>query len=339
MKTLHWFSIALLVGTVQVCAQDSPTGLSVGPAQRWTNVFAGRKSKLVFQGSATRAAQATLSWSVSVERGVIARGQQVLRLAAGQSENMSVEVEFPDVRPGLIVPGAISLDLRTSTGQQVTDQSVLYVFSPDVVSNRHEFLNSLNLSLFDPGQKTSAALTEAGIPFRLKESPQATAAGLLVFGEGIEPARQAACWQAGLDAAASGRQVILLASSGGSQPLDGLLTAGKASPLSVSLRRADVVRDLDRRLDAVAWPGEKLAVASLHWSSRGNVPQLELRPDAAGWTWLDVKYPGGGRLIWIGLGVTESWDNTPAARYLFVKLLEKIVNEKPEAGGTKHVEE
>jgi hypothetical protein len=201
-------------------------------------------------------------------------------------------------------------------------------------------LKSFEITLFDPAQKTATALAEAQIPYQLTDSPKGSGAALMVYGEGIEPSRQTACWQAAMDQAASGRKVILLASSGGHIDLTGLMTTSAVGPKAVLLRRSDVIRELDKRLDAKAWqaPG-RIVASSLHWSVKGNSPQLDLREDQQGWPWLDVRYPNGGRLVWTGMGVIESWEATPAARYLFVKLLEEVMVEKPESGGTKHADQ
>lgn len=329
-------AIALLL--VAVCPSQGQDALSVRSKHGWTNVFAGKRTTLECQVSALAATEATLFWSVSVERGIIARGQRALNLVPGKSEDVSIEVDFPEVRPGLVVPGALVMEVRAKGGQRTESVLALHVFSPDVTANRQQLVKSFEITLFDPAQKTGAALKSSQIPYQLTDGPKGSGTGLMIYGEGIEPSRQAPCWQAAMEAAASGRKVILLASSGSSLNLTGLLTTSDVGPSSVSLQRSDVIRELDKRLDAKAWqePG-RLVASSLHWSVKGSTPQMDLRDDSEGWPWLDVRYPNGGRLVWTGMGVTESWEATPAARYLFVKLLEEVMVEKPEAGGTKHV--
>src|SRR5262249_30508415 len=106
--------------------------LSVRSKHGWTNVFAGRKTTLECQVTAAAATEATVYWSVSVERGVIARGQRVVNLAADKTEDVSIEAEFPDVRPGLVVPGALVLEARGKGGQRSENVVALSIFSPDV---------------------------------------------------------------------------------------------------------------------------------------------------------------------------------------------------------------
>jgi hypothetical protein len=232
----------------------------------------------------------------------------------------------------------LTLDIRSRTGARSQKAVSLYVFSPDVAANRERWLKSLDITLFDPAKTTSSVLESSQIPHRLSDGPKGVdGRGVLIHGAGIEGGRIANSWQSALAAAASGRRVIVLASSGAMVPIDGLFVASDEGPASVSLRRSDVIREFDKRLDATEWtnPG-KLVASSLHWTVRDGSPRLDLKDDAAGWPWLDLRYPGGGRLVWIGFGVTESWDSTPAARYLLVKVLEDLTNETPVTGGQRH---
>ncbi len=313
--------------------------VSVRPTHGWTNVFAGKSTRFDCQVTSQAAGTATLYWSVSVERAVIGRGERALNLEANRATDVSLDLDFPELKSGLVVPAAVSLEVRTQGGMRAQRTVALHVFSPDIAANRAQWLKSLEVSLFDPAGKTSAALEVSHIPYRITDGPHGsqTTNGLIIHGEGIEPARQSASWQAAVASAASGRRVIVMASSGGVIPLDGVFMANDGRPTAVSLRRSDVIRDLDKRLDCVEWPAPgRLVAASLHWSVKGGAPVVEIRDDTAGWPWLDVRYPNGGRLVWTGLGLIESWETTPAARYLFVKLLEDVMIEKPEAGGSKH---
>jgi hypothetical protein len=283
---------------------------------------------------------ATVYWSVSVERGVISRGERAVKLAPGQPGVVTIDVTFPELRPGLVVAGALSLEVRSRTGGRAEKAVPLFVFSPDVIAHRTEWLKSIEISLFDPAQKTAAALEASQIPFQLMDGPGPRGTGLMIYGEGMEPGRQVNSWPSAVAAARAGRKVIVLASSGAGLPLDEVMAAGDNALVSASLKRNDFIRELDRRLDAGAWPEPaRLVASSLHWTARSNAPRLELQPDAEGWSWLDLRYRNGGRLVWTGVGLIESWESTPAARYLFVKLLEDVMIEKPESGGSKHARE
>ena len=318
-------------------AQDAATPpVSVRLAHGWTNVFAGKPTKLDCQVTSQAAGAATLYWSVSLDRAVIARSERAMNLEANRAAEVSLDVDFPELKPGLIVPAAVTLEVRTQGGLRAQANVVLHVFSPDVTANREQWLKSLEIALFDPAGKTGTAFEASRFPFRNIEGPEGSN-GLIVVGEGIEPARQDASWQAAIASASSGRRVIVMASPSGTNPLAEVFAANDRRPTAVSLRHSDVIRDLDKRLDTVQWPAPgRMVAASLHWTAKGDAPVIEIRDDSAGWPWLDVRYANGGRLIWTGMGLIESWETTPAARYLFVKLLEDVMIEKPEVKGSKH---
>lgn len=332
----------LLIGMVLAVSRpsvaDEPAGrVTVRMVSGGTNVFAGRKTSLDCVVNSQVATDARLAWSVSVERAVIARGEKSLKLNPDRPADAGIEVEFPELRPGVVSPAGLSLDVQTLDGHRAQQTVALYVFSPDVIANRQQWLKSLQIALFDPAKKTRAALEGLNIPLRTLADPDSSrASGLILYGEGLEPARQKPAWQQAIAVAAGGKKVIVLASSGATIPVDGILAIGDHQPTAVSLRRADRIRDYDKRLDAVTWPlPGRLVASSLSLTAKGQTPLAEFRDDAAGWSWLDVRYANGGRLVWTGHGIIESWESTPAARYLFVKMLEELTIESPELGGLK----
>lgn len=320
-------------------SQDKPDPpMNVRLTHGWTNVFAGKPARLECQVSSQAVAEATLYWSVSVDRGVIARGSRSFNLVPDRSTDVVIDVEFPELRPGLVAPAALTLQLQAA-GRRVDRVVSMHVFSPDIGTNREQWLKSLEIVLFDPPKSTQARMNAARIPFRISEGPEGLPAsrGLLIHGEGIDPARQIASWHAAQAAAASGRRVIVLASAGATLPVESLFAAGADGSNSITLRRSDVIHILDKRLDATQWPAPgRLVAASLHWTSKAGRPHVELRNDALGWPWVDIRYANGGRLIWTGIGLIESWETTPAARYLFVKMLEDLMVEEPVTRGQEH---
>lgn len=341
---IEWLSrvlggVLIVARGLAVFADDVAAPIAVKALQGGANVFAGRASKLQFQMTSRAAVEADLAWSVSVERAVIARGEKTLSLIADRGHEVPVEVEFPGAKPGAILKGLLTLDLRARDGVHVQRTTDLYVFSPDIGSHRQSWLESLDIRLFDPRKATAAALTDGRIPYRM--IPQAdelpSGQGLMIYGEGIAPERQAAVWSSAMLAAQKGRQALVLGSSGSVLRQNDLIPGGNGGPAAFSVRKKDVIRGFDKRLDADQWqsPG-RIVAASLHWGARDQSAMIEFQNNNAGWPFLDIRYPKGGRLIWVGFGIVESWQATPAARYLLLRLLEDIVSGNQESEGTEH---
>lgn len=318
--------------------------LRVRRVDSWTNLFAGKPVSMACEVSSLQTGDATLSWSLVVSGGVIARGEKGVTLNADRTEEVAWEIDMPEVKAGLIAPATLQLAVRRQGGsppsEPVETLIGLSIFSPDATVLRSEWLRSLDIVLYDPARRTSNAFERAGVPCRVVDDPQCggLTAGLILYGESLEAARLEAVWTAAVAAAAAGRRVLVMASPGATVPMEGLLASSTDSLRSVSLKRTDIIRELDPRLDATAWskPG-RLVASSLHWRVLGEQPCVEFRDNAEGWQWLDVRHRSGGRLIWLGFGLVESWDATPTARYLLLKVLEDLATDKPVVEG-KHNE-
>ena len=330
---------ASLVGGVLAAEPD----VIVRRVDSGTNLFAGKPAKMTCEVSSKQAGEATLSWSLVVSGGVIARGEKIITLNIERAVDVSWDVELPEVKPGLIVPATLRLAVNPQAGspkfEPVAADVSLSICSPDATALRGEWLKSLDLVLFDPAERTVDVFARSRIPCRVAGDPQCAGLtkGLILYGEGIDPARLDAVWSAAIEAASSGRRVLVMASPGANVPIEGLIASSDDSIRSVSLKRNDIIRELDKRLDATAWPKPgRLVASSLHWTARGEQPSVEFRDDAEGWTWLQVRYRNGGRLIWTGFGLAESWEATPTARYLFLNVLEDLSTDKPVLEGKRN---
>lgn len=314
--------------------------VSVRRVDSWTNLFAGKPASMSCEVSSKQAGEATLLWSLVVSGGVIARGEKAVTLNVARAVEVAWDVDLPEVKPGLIVPATLRLAVHPQGGspkfEPVEENVVLSICSPDATALRGEWLKSLDIVLFDPAQRTADVFERNRIPCRVADDPQCAGLtkGLILYGEGINPARLDAVWSAAIEAASAGRRVLVMASPGAVVPMEGLLASSTDSLRSVSLKRNDIIRELDKRLDATAWPKPgRLVASSLHLSVRGEQPRVEFRDDAEGWSWLHVRHRSGGRLIWLGFGLAESWDATPTARYLLLKVLEELATDKPVVEG------
>jgi len=261
---------------------------------------------------------------------VIQRGQRQIP----GSQTIELDLTFPEVDAGQILPATLIVELATSAGERSRQAFPFHVFSSDVVTIRSAWFKSLKLELYDPAGTTGPLLTGAQIPFRRVDHPgDPGGQGVLIQGAGIEPSRRRAHWEAALSAAAAGRRVLVLASAGGRVPLK-LLAEGPVPANQVVWRHRFSVPD--PQIDVLDWPAPKVPVTlSAHWTVDRGLAVMEFRDDARGWSGLEVRFPNGGCLIWSAVGIVDAWDVTPAARYGLVGLIEQV--SETHSQGEEHV--
>ncbi len=145
----------------------------------------------------------------------------------------------------------------------------------------------------------------------------------MVIGEGLSLEDRRGLAETLLQLAAGGVPVLCLAPASGSFPFPG--SGGDPQPRRVVLGGCEVIRELDKRLDADTWaPDGRVAAAGLELSTAGRGALLSVAPPPRGWRWLEVVYPQGGRLIVCGFGIVQHWDAGPTPRWLLLRILERF---------------
>ena len=160
-----------------------------------------------------------------------------------------------------------------------------------------------------------------------------------MIGEGTVWRDYRSLGQAMVKAAARGVPVLCLAPGEGAIALPGAADQDLPAPSAVVLRREDVIQDLDKRLDSVAWPplGEisisRLAITGDRQRVMVEAGDAGRREEPArGWPWLEARYGAPrGRLIVCGFGIVRHWKAGPAPRYLLAQLLAQLAAQKPSA--------
>ena len=211
----------------------------------------------------------------------------------------------------------------------------LWVFPRDPFALRKDWLKARNIHLFDPEDTTKPALKALEIPFtsiRNLETVHDLKDALLLIGEGVSFRDYRALSALMLHAAARGLPVVCLAPAGGQATILDPDDEALPSPNALRLRRADVIRQLDKRLDRIAWPPDGRIVQSslVLRGERGPVVGV-VTEGGEGWPWLELSFgptqvteKKGGQLIICGFGIIDKWEAGPTPRFLFARMLEYV---------------
>ncbi len=319
----------LLGGGWQLPAAEREVALAA--LANWSGLFAGRRTELEFTAASGEAFRGAAGWSLAVSGRTVARGETALAVAPHQTVGFTVPLDLPEVREGVILPADLTVQLYTSEKRRVAArlEKRLWIYSEHAFAGRSKWLETLRIRLFDPVGKTRDVFEKTEIPFSETANVESLATArdaLLVIGEGVSLEAYRGLAGILVEAAARGTPVLCLAPADGRMALPGSAEAEWPDPERVTLRRASVIHDLDKRLDAEGWPPDGrvasrgLAVAS----DRGQVLARVTDGEKA-WPWLEVGFPAArGKLIVCCFDVIEKWDAGPVPRFLMARLLEHL---------------
>jgi len=316
---------------VAAAAAPGASDVSIVARQGWSGVFAGRRVDIDLQATAQDPFDGRLQWSFAVNGATLARREASLTAAPNSPGKVRLSLQVPDVKPGIVTPAVLSIAVRARSGVQAATSLTkrLWIFPDDPFYERYHWLEQLSIHLFDPLGKTRRVLKTAKIPFTRIDNLDTLAdlnRGVLVTGQGISLKEYPGLADVLFIAASRGTAVLCLAPADGQLTLPGTGEDDFPQPSSVTLRRTDVIRALDKRLDAVAWPedGRILASGLAIRSDRGQVVAQVTR-DESDWAWLEARFgPGRGRLIVCGFDLMGKWETGPTPRFLFARLLEYL---------------
>ncbi|HVC96456.1 MAG TPA: hypothetical protein VND64_22415 [Pirellulales bacterium] len=322
---------SLFFGSASAKGADDESPLAIRAVEDWSGVFGGRELDFHFAVSSTAKAEVRGSWSMSAEGSVIARREAMLTVERDKPRMMVVRFELPAAREGIILP--IDLTVSVQAGQeQARLEKRLWVFSDDPFALKKEWLDGLKITLFDPVGDTSRLFHQARIPFeevRNAEQAAALSEGLFVVGEGVSWTRQRALPSLALGLASQGVAVLALAPGDGSLPLPGGDVEDAPAPQSVALRRADVIAELDKRLDGAAWPPDgKLQASGVQITAERGRVVARFVEGARGWPWFECRFAGPrARFLMCGFPVVKRWEAGPTPRYLLARMLERLAED------------
>ena len=328
--------LAFLLGGAGFVAngQDAPA-VSLRIREPWCNVFGGRAATFNVEVAARNGFDGRLGWRLAADGRTLDRGEAAVRVGAGASQAVEIPLRIPDVKPGVVMDASLEVAVGPAGAGDGGASAArrLWVFPDDPFADRRDWLKGLSIRLFDPAGKTAEVFRQANVPAEFVDRVDALAGAgtnLIVVGEGVSFEEYRGLAEVLTRAAAAGARVLCLAPANGRFAMPGMGGADLPVPRSVAFRQHDVIRELDKRLDAEAWsPDGKVAACRLNpVGDRGPVV-CEVTVDGPGWPWVDIAFDGGGRLLVCGFAVIGKWDAGPTPRFLFAKMLEEVVAAAP----------
>lgn len=272
----------------------------------------------------TNALEGQMTWSLSLSGGVVARREQRMVLRPNEPVGVDIQAELPSVKEGVVVEGELKvalLDDQRRLRAEITHP--VFLFGRNPAALRAEWIKDLDLHVFDSDGETATVLDELEWPYRLISNLSAFDTlddAVLLIGEGCSLRARRGLMESAVRAARKGVRVVFLSFSEGTFMLSQIT---EESPRPVSLRFQDesFVRELDKRLDVPPVRG------TFRIAGQRTGAEVVVEP-AGGWACLEASWDNGGRLLITGCGLLDTWETSPAPRYLLVRILEWITTEK-----------
>lgn len=335
MKRLSQRWIAWIVCSATTAAAAPDGGLTIEPQEKWSGVFADSNVELQYAIAAEKSLDGRLGWRFAIGQRTVQRGELPVKIRPGGPAIAGLPLRVPHVKEGVIIEGQLEVTVSIGGTSRAMANHVrpLRIFPRNPFAHQSKRLEAAKITLFDPQRDTRRVFEKMGIPFSETgnvDSLRNRDRGVLVIGEGTSFADHRGLPKIMAEAAARGMAVLCLAPSGGEMALPGTEGVELPRPKSLSLRRSDVIRDLDKRLDAAAWPADAQVVAAslVLKSDRGRLV-AEVVESEEGWPWTEVDFPTQrGKLVVCGFGMVRSFDAGPTPRFLLARLIEYLAVDK-----------
>lgn len=327
------FLLAMVTAAVPVLSWGAGAP-EIAPAETRNNVFAGGERTFRYVVTSDKTLDGRITWVLSRDSRALVRGESAVQTTAGEPRTVEFRVTVPAVKDGVVFSCDLTVSLvpQGAAGASATSRRTLWLFSDNAFADRTQWLKGLGIRLFDPEKKTAERFTQADIPFTEIRTTDALAAmrdGLVVVGEGISLKEERGLVSAMKQAVEAGVPVLCLALRNGEMPLAAGSIEDKPAPVPtrMTFRRADIIPELDKRLDWKTWaPGRDAVASSLVLSAERRVVAVEAVTGDRGWAWMDVAFPGNGRLVVCGFAIVSGWEESPTPQFLLLRVLEQMGN-------------
>jgi len=327
-------SLLLLVLVPPSAARADRNGLELRWEEPWCAVFAESQATFHVSITAKEPFSGRLTWVLRLNQRTLARREQSVTGAPNKPARVEMRVDIPPVKEGVVVPAALTVAVFATGGREATvaAEKRLRIFPKDPFHLRKTWLEELRLRLLDPEETTAEVFDDAKIPYESVRSPQTLegeGGSMLVVGAGVSFEDYRGLAEDLVRLAAGGCRVLCLSPAGGEMTLPGTAEAELPAPLALAFRQADVITELDKRLDPAGWPPNGKLVASALVVKAGRAQVVgEIVPDGRGWPWFAAEFASGGKLVLCGFPIMEKWRAGPTPRFLFARILEWLTEKE-----------
>ncbi len=325
-----WQSLLCIVVVGMLCGRAGAADIVLD--QPRSAVFGGTEVTWQATLSGEIPAGATLAWEHTANQRVLSRGEVPVDRKEDRRPAARFTVRIPATKPEVVLETQLALAVIPGNAGKVPVTGLtqtVWIFPDDPFEQRQAQMKEQHLRLLDLDGKGMKLWESTGIPVVRVAGPkdlEELGAGTLIVSEGTSLQRQRWLGAALLKSAAAGAKVLWIAPNEGSLPFPVTPGADSSPLLSLTFRQSDVIRDLDKRLDAEMWRShEKLALSYRPAAERGHMV-LEIDPIYAGWSWVEVTHANGGRLILCGFPLLSTWNDGPTPRYLLARILESFAD-------------
>jgi hypothetical protein len=299
---------------------NAAAAITIEPLRLHTNEFSGREVTRSFHVNSDEPLAGRLVWNLKTQQRTLARGEQEVRVRR-QAVEAKIKFRLDALRDEVTLSTTLTVAVVVDEDEVAREEIRLWFFAEDPFANRSKWLRSLDITLFDPSGGTAKRFAAAEIVF--KESRNLVRIrnldrGTLVIGAGVSLADHRGLAPAALAAAAQGTRVLWLNAADGSFPMEPLAKSNR-----LSFADAEIIQQLDKRLDSMEWAGGRVIGSRLGWRVRGK--QISLQIGEQGWPWAEAHWSEtGGRFIYSGFPIIDRWDTSPAPRYTVLRILERL---------------
>ncbi len=327
-KTLFLSSLTC-IALVNMASAAEPK-ISARIQEQWSCVFGGGEVVFHARVSSPDAFEGRLGWRFFEDARTIERGELNVSIGAGMTDVAEIRFMVPEVKPGVIYEAKLALSLIGENDKQeaADDEIPIRIFTENPFHDRMKWLEGLDIIIFDPEETTGEALSKLDVPFKPVKNIDALAGmkkGFVIIGEGVSMREYRALPEQILRLASDGATVLCLAPADGEIPLAGV--DGLVEPSFLAFRREDIIRNLDKRLDAKTWPPDgKLQAGGLKLTGERGVVLAQMTDDAAAWPWIEARF-GKGRIVICCFSIMEKWESGPTPRFLLERILSYLNEE------------